>query len=134
MRKRRHTLLVASLLSIEYPPSHSNGAEMYSEGYMLNASSNSGFCEKALTCKYASSSPHINSHAESFVSMGFPCLQINFMNFSKYGFFIEAIDLVYTPRMHQNSIIPSLQSNPMVLHKSKIHDSNVNKFDLNVLK
>ena len=59
---------------------------MYSEGYTLNALFNGGFREKASTCKYASSSSHIKSHAGRSVSMGFPCLGINFMNFLKYGF------------------------------------------------
>ena len=131
------TLLVASLLLTEYPLRPSNGAEMYLERYRLNFSTNDGVREKALTCRYASSSPHINSHAGRSVSMGFPCLDINFMKFSKYGFSIEGVDLLYTPKLQGKTITPSLLSCPMVLHKSKTNDPNdpnINEFDLHALK
>ena len=134
MRKRRRTLLVASWLFAEYPLHRSNGAGMYSEGFRLNASTTIEIHKKALTCKYASSSPHINNHTRISISMGFPCKEINFINFSKYSFSTKAIDLLWTPRMQRKSITPSLLSCPMILHKSKIHDPDVNEFDLNALK
>ena len=107
---------------------------MYSEGYRLNFSTNDGLCKKASTCRYASSFPHINSHARRSMSMGFSCLDINFMNVSKYGFSIEVVDLVYNPGMQRKSITLSLLSLPMVLHEYETNDPNINKFDLNVLK
>ena len=134
MRKRRCTLLVTSLLFAEYPPSHSNGVGMYSEGFKWNFSTNEWFREKASICRYASSSPHINSHAGRSVSMGFPCLDINFMTVLKYSFSTEAVELVCTPGMQRKSITSSLLSCPMVLHESKTNDPNVSKFDLNALK
>ena len=103
-------------------------------GKQTELSTNDGFRKNALICRYVSSSPHINSHAGRSVSMGFLCLDINFMKVLKYGLSTETVDLLSTPGMQQKSIIPSLLCRPMVLHKSKTNDPNVNKFDLHALK
>ena len=93
-----------------------------------------GVRKKASTCRYVSSSPHMNNHAMRFVSMGFPCLDISFMKASKYGLSTEAVDRLCTLGMQRKSITPSLVFHPMVLDESNTNKVNVNEFDLNALK